>query len=66
MKRKKSFKLRGLFTLMVSVLALSLSAQNITVKGVVTDDTDMAVIGATVIVEGNPQQGTVTDIDGCS
>lgn len=64
MKRKKSFKLRGLFTLMVSALALSLSAQNITVKGVVTDDTDMTVIGATVIVEGNPQQGTVTDIDG--
>ena len=45
-------------------MALSLSAQNITVKGVVTDDTDMTVIGATVIVEGNSSQGTVTDIDG--
>ena len=64
MKRKKSFKLRSFFTLLLSVIAFGLSAQNLTVKGVVTDDTDMTVIGATVIVEGDATRGTVTDIDG--
>ena len=64
MKRKKSFKMKSFFTLLLSVLAFSLSAQNITVKGVVTDDSGMTVIGATVIVESDATRGTVTDIDG--
>lgn len=64
MKRKKTINLRGFLTLMMSVFALSLSAQTITVKGKVVDDTDMTVIGATVVVEGNTSKGTVTDIDG--
>ena len=39
-------------------------AQNITVKGVVLDDTDEPLIGATVVQKGNPKNGTVADIDG--
>lgn len=64
MKRKKSFKLRSFFTLLLSVMALSLSAQNVTVKGTVTDPTGETVIGATVVQQGRSAHGTVTDIDG--
>jgi len=65
MKRKNLFlNLRGLFTLLMSVCVLSISAQNITVSGTVTDDTGMTVIGAAVIVAGNASMGTITDIDG--
>ena len=39
-------------------------AQNITVSGTVTDENNEPVIGATVIVSGDPSHGTVTDIDG--
>lgn len=60
----KFFKLRSLLTLIMGVIAFSLSAQTLTVKGTVTDDTGMTVIGATIIEEGNATRGTVTDIDG--
>ena len=56
--------MKGLFTLILSVMAFSLSAQTLTVKGTVTDDTGMTVIGATIIVQGDASRGTVTDIDG--
>ncbi len=36
---------------------------NVTVKGNVKDDTGLAVIGATVVVEGTTN-GTITDVDG--
>lgn len=64
MKRKNHFSLKGLFTLLSCIVALSISAQSITVNGTVTDDAGLEVVGATVIVVGNPSQGTVTDIDG--
>ncbi len=64
MKRKKSFKMKSFFTLLLSVLAFSLSAQNITVKGTVTDASGETVIGATVIERGKSAHGTVTDVDG--
>mgnify|MGYP000847435421 CR=1 FL=1 len=64
MKRKKLFNLKGLFTLVMSVCVLAVSAQNITVSGTVTDETGMTVIGATVVVAGNASHGTLTDIDG--
>lgn len=63
MKRKNLFA-KGIFTLLFSVFALSISAQNITVSGTITDDTGFEVIGATVIVAGDASRGTVTDIDG--
>ncbi len=59
MKRIKFF-----FTLMAVLLASAVAyAQNITVEGVVTDASDVPVIGATVMVTGT-QTGTSTDIDG--
>lgn len=63
MKRKNLFS-KGILTLLLSVFTLSISAQTVTVSGTVTDDTGFEVIGATVIVAGDPSKGTVTDIDG--
>ncbi len=43
---------------------LGLWAQQVSVRGVVVDDAGEEVIGATVVVKGNEQQGTITDVDG--
>lgn len=64
MKRKNFLRMRSFLTLLMSVLAFSLYAQDITVRGTVTDDTGMTVIGATIIIESDASRGTVTDIDG--
>ena len=51
--------------LMLFAFSTMLYAQNgITVRGTVTDDTTEPLIGATVVVKGQPSLGTVTDIDG--
>jgi TonB-linked SusC/RagA family outer membrane protein len=41
-----------------------MTAQNITVKGVVTDASGETIIGANVTLKGDPSVGTATDIDG--
>lgn len=65
MKKNAQQKLKSIMLMFVWLMSLSLVAQNITVKGTVTDATfNDAVIGATIIVEGDATQGTVTDIDG--
>lgn len=38
--------------------------KTMTVTGQVLDETGLSVIGATVVLKGNPSKGTVTDIDG--
>ncbi|HPD86040.1 MAG TPA: TonB-dependent receptor, partial [Proteiniphilum sp.] len=50
--------------LLFGLFTLSVFAQNLTVRGTVTDESGMTVIGATIIVEGDASRGTVTDIDG--
>ena len=64
MRRKKLFGARSLLTLFLCISAFSLSAQTITVRGIVTDDGHEPVIGATVVVKGDPSKGTITDLDG--
>lgn len=65
MKRKIFFTMKGFFTLIMYIPAFVIFAQTITVKGTITDVTfNEPIIGATVIVQGNPSQGTVTDVDG--
>ena len=64
MKRKTFFCIKGIITFIMSFIAFTISAQNVTVSGIVTDDTGLEVIGATVIVAGDASKGTVTDIDG--
>ena len=45
-------------------ISVGLWAQQVSVTGVVVDDAGDEVIGATVVVKGNEQHGTITDIDG--
>ncbi|MDE6769298.1 MAG: TonB-dependent receptor [Muribaculaceae bacterium] len=53
-----------ILTMIFALLGLTVMAQNLTVKGVVTSKTDgEPLIGATVRVQGT-SQGTATDIDG--
>jgi iron complex outermembrane receptor protein len=66
MKRKENaFKLslRACMAVLMMFFAVSISAQNITVKGSVTDKTGEPVVGATVRVLGSTS-GVVTDVDG--
>ena len=55
---------RMLLLLLVAVISLGVSAQNVTVKGTVKDKTGETVIGASVVQKGNTSVGTITDIDG--
>ncbi|HOV35852.1 MAG TPA: TonB-dependent receptor plug domain-containing protein, partial [Dysgonamonadaceae bacterium] len=65
MKNKNvSFKEKGWLFAILWIISLSVFAQNITVSGTVTDTNNEPVIGATVIVSGDPSHGTITDIDG--
>ncbi len=64
MKRKNQPGFKGLLTLFLSFMALSISAQTVTISGTVTDDTGFEVIGATITIVGNASYGTVTDTDG--
>ncbi|MDR0940141.1 MAG: TonB-dependent receptor [Mediterranea sp.] len=59
----KSRSARGWVTLWALLLSLNILAQESTLKGVVTDETDTPLIGATVRVM-DTATGTVTDIDG--
>ncbi len=53
-----------LLFLLVAMISLGVSAQNVTVKGTVKDKTGETVIGASVVEKGNTSNGTITDIDG--
>lgn len=53
---------RGLMTLLALVMTLTVFAQN-AVKGVVIDETDTPLIGATVMLKGKTT-GAITDMDG--
>ena len=61
--KMKNMRAALLFCL-VAVISLSVSAQNVTVTGTVTDKTGETVIGASVVQKGNTSNGTITDIDG--
>ena len=55
-------KIVGIVVLLA--MSISVSAQNVTVKGNVKDANGVPVIGATVLQAGTTSNGTVTDIDG--
>ncbi len=63
MKRKISNLLKGICFTLLCTFSLSMYAQDITVRGTVTDVSDEPLIGVTVQVEGE-STGTVTDLDG--
>ena len=62
MSKMKNMRTALLF-LLVAMISLSVSAQNVTVKGTVKDKTGETVIGASV-VQKNTTNGTITGIDG--
>ncbi|HIZ92591.1 MAG TPA: TonB-dependent receptor [Candidatus Bacteroides merdavium] len=64
MSNKMKTMRTALLTLLVALISLSVSAQNVTVKGTVKDKTGETVIGASVVEKGNTSNGTITDIDG--
>jgi len=60
-KYKKPFRLA---TLLIGILiSVCASAQQISIKGIVTDQTGETVIGASVVEKGTTN-GTITGIDG--
>lgn len=63
MRRKILTLTRGLLIAFVWSLSIGIFAQNITIRGMVTDASGEALIGVTVQVQGT-STGTVTDIDG--
>jgi TonB-linked SusC/RagA family outer membrane protein len=48
----------------ISETAIALQQREITITGIVTDESGEPVIGASIIEKNNPSHGTVTDIDG--
>ncbi len=55
---------RLIATLLSFIFPLVAFAQNITVKGTVTDELDSPVISATIVVVGQTNKGALTDLDG--
>ena len=54
---------RGCTTLLALLVSIITFAQNVTIKGVIFDETNLPLIGATVQVKGG-QAGAATDLDG--
>lgn len=63
MKRKRINLKKGIIFTLLCLFTMSMFAQNITVRGSVTDGTSESLIGVTVQVQGS-STGTVTDVNG--
>ncbi len=61
---RKIMNLKGIITVLLFSYSLGLFAQGVSVRGKITDTYNEPVIGANVVVEGDPSLGTVTNIDG--
>ena len=57
-------KERFLSVLLALLVSITVAAQSSGLKGTVTDESGEPVIGASVIVKGQPQTGTITNFDG--
>ena len=57
-------KERFLSVLLALLVSITVAAQSSGLKGTVTDESGEPVIGASVIVKGHPQTGTITNFDG--
>ncbi|MDM8307363.1 MULTISPECIES: TonB-dependent receptor [Bacteroidaceae] len=54
---------RSIFVVLCLCFTMHVFSQNLTIKGVVLDETGQSVIGATVLEEGT-ENGTITNLDG--
>ena len=57
----KSISIRGYFTLLALIVTISVYAQELTLKGVIVDETDTPLIGATIQAKGT-STGAITDL----
>lgn len=65
MKQIRERKRRLLWVLaFLLIIPIGMHAQNITVKGNVTDDTNEPIIGASVVLKGSTGTGVITNING--
>ncbi len=65
MKSQLNHMLKGILFIYIWLMSFPLAAQNITVRGTVTDAAfKEPVIGATIVMQGDATHGTVTDFDG--
>ena len=55
---------KGFLLSFLCIMSFEMFAQTLTVTGTVTDDTGETVIGAYIIIEGQTNMGTITDING--
>jgi len=56
--------MKMLFTLLLFVIScLNVAAQDITIKGIIKDEDDKPILGANVVIKGEPR-GTVTNAQG--
>lgn len=60
---RKLMNLRTIFTMLLLAIVWSVSAQNVTIKGTVTDENGEPIIGASVLEKGT-NAGVSTDVDG--
>ena len=61
MSKMKNTRTMLLF-LLVTMISLGVSAQNVTVKGTVKDKAGETVIGASVVQKGNTGNGTILSL----
>ena len=65
MRKTYLLKMRGIAAaIMLCIFTSVVYAQNITVRGTVSDTNKEPIIGATIVVKGAPAQGTATDANG--
>ena len=65
MKKTNSFKMKSLLSFIFMMMCFyGFSQEVINVEGLITDNENEPLIGVSVMVQGEPSQGTVTDIDG--
>lgn len=63
MKGKTTGFWKGILSLFLWIASLGIFAQNITVRGTVTDSEGEPLAGVTVLIQGTAS-GTVTNVDG--
>lgn len=60
----KMKNMRALLLMLMALVTLSVTAQNVTISGTITDNTGEPIIGASVVEKGTTNNGTITDLDG--
>ncbi|NDV57183.1 TonB-dependent receptor [Bacteroides sp. 519] len=60
----KMKNMRALLLMLLAMVTLSVSAQNVNLVGTIVDSTGEPIIGASIMEKGTSNNGTITDLDG--